>query len=196
MKVIKSKEDLLDGLFWCRTTKENYNALKKLGFKCLSKEYEEIANDKDFDDSDIFQLSNSEYIAWCSYGGRVGEEVSFNLEDVSILESLGFQEPETFQVEILKVYKSDEITEYIGVINNNIPAKWNSDGVCINPGDKYNLYREYKQRIYTKDNSSGFFPKQKFKISWTKKMSIGLEQGGWKLATNEEIEGFKSARVL
>lgn len=192
MKVIKSKEDLHGGLFWCRTTKENYNALKKLGFKYLSKEYEEIANDKDFDDSDIFQLSNSEYISWCSYGGRVGKEVSFNLEDVLGLASLGFREPETFQVEILKVYKSDEITEYIGVVNNNIPAKWNSDGVCINPGDKYNLYREYKQRIYTKENALGFFPKQKFKISWTEKMSLGLEQGGWKLATNEEIESFKS----
>lgn len=155
-------------------------------------EYEDIAGDFEFDDSDIFQLSDAEYIEWRSYGRRAGEEVSFNLEKSSRLESLGFQEPETFKVEILKVYNSDEITEYIGVVNDNIPAKWNSEGVCINPGSGYSLFREYKQRIYTKDNSSGFFPKQKFKISWTEKMSLGLEQGGWKLATNEEIESFKN----
>lgn len=190
MKIIKTKEDI-QGYMWCRATEENFNALEKLGFKSHHEAYEDIANDYEFDDSDIFQLSNFN-IEWRSYEKRAGNEVSFNLEDVSILESLGFQEPETFKVEILKVYKSAAITEYIGVVNDNIPAKWNSDGICTNLSSEFNLYREYKQRIYTKDNSSGFFPKQQFKISWTEKMSLGLEQGGWKLATNEEINNFKN----
>lgn len=51
--------------------------------------------------------------------------------------------------------------------------------------------RLYKQRIYTKPNASGFYPKQKFTISSTEKMSISFEEQGWKLATNDEIENFK-----
>lgn len=190
MKIIKSKEDIV-GYMWCRATEENFNALKKLGFKSHHEEYEDITNDYEFNDSDIFQLSNFN-IEWRSYGRRAGEEVWFNLETSSRLNPLGFQEPETFKVEILKVYKSDEITEYIGVVNENIPAKWNSDGVCLNPSKEYSLFREYKQRIYTKDNILGYNPKQKFKISWTEQMSLGLETSGWRLATNEEIENFKN----
>lgn len=190
MKIVRNKNDI-QGDMWCRATEENYNVLQKLGFKSRHEEYEEIVNDKDFDNSDIFQLSDSEYVEWRSYGKRVGEEVSFNLEDVRGLVSLGFQEPETFQVEILKIYKSDEITEYIGTVNNNVPAKWNSEGICLNLSSEYNLYKEYKQRIYTKKNTPGFYPKRKFKISWTEKMSLGLEQSGWKLTTTEEIEFFK-----
>lgn len=189
MKIIKSKEDIV-GYMWCRATEENFNALKKLGFKSHHEEYEDITNDYEFNDSDIFQLSNFN-IEWRSYGRRAGEEVWFNLEDVSRLNSLGFQEPETFKVEILKVYKSDEITEYIGTINECTPAKWNSEGICLIPSEKYNLYKAYKQKIYTKPNSHGFYPKQKFTISSTEKMSTSLEKQGWKLATNEQIESFK-----
>lgn len=52
--------------------------------------------------------------------------------------------------------------------------------------------KNINKKIYTKLNSPGFNPKQKFKVSWTEKMSKGLEESGWKLATNEEIEGFKN----
>lgn len=108
-----------------------------------------------------------------------------------MLSRLEFLEPETFKVEILKIFGGVGFVEYIGTINECIPAKWNAEGVCLIPSEKYNLYKEYRQRIYTKPNSPGFYPKQKFKISWTEKMSIILENRGWKLATNEQIEGFK-----
>ena len=107
------------------------------------------------------------------------------------IESLGFLTPETFIAQIFSIYQLTNTTEYIGVVNKNIPAKWLADGTCVNPGKGYSLYKEYKQRIYTKLNSFGFNPKQKFKVSWTEKMSIGLEQSGWRLVTNNEIENFK-----
>lgn len=109
-----------------------------------------------------------------------------------MISRLEFLEPETFKAEIFKIFGGIDFVEYIGVVNDNIPAKWLADGTCVNPGKGYTLYKEYKQRIYTKLNSLGFNPKQKFKVSWTEKMSIGLEQSGWRLATNNEIQGFKN----
>lgn len=193
MKIVKSREDIVDGM-WCLATEGNFNALLELGF---ASRYHDTRNslstDKRFANTDIFKIDTSACIfGW--HSGWIddrGEEISFDIkEQSSSLSRLGFIEPETFKVEILKIVNSKE-TEYIGVVNENIPAKWNSDGVCLNPGKGYSLFREYKQRIYTKDNILGCNPKQKFKISWTEKMSLGLETSGWRLATNEEIESFK-----
>lgn len=196
MKIIKTAEDLLNGDFWCYATRENYDALQKLGITdfCYDS-FDEFLNNPTKQRNDVFNLladEGLEEVHWYNYEDKIGEEFSFEFNvKSSCIEDFGFQEPVGFSIEILKVYKSDETTEYIGVINDNIPAKWNSDGICVNPSAGYNLYREYKQRIYTKLNTPGFFPKQKFKVSWTEKMSQGLEQSGWKLATNEEIDAFK-----
>lgn len=199
MKIIKTKEDLLNGDFWCYATRENYNALQKLGItKFCYGSFQEYLDNCIFDTTDVFQFlhdATAFEAKWYNRGDRRGEEFGFDfnsdIQKSSSIEDYGFQEPSEFTVEILKVFKSDESTEYIGVINDNIPAKWNAEGKCLNPSAAYNLYREYKQRIYTKQNTTGFSPKQKFKVSWTEKMSLQLEQSGWKLATNEEIEGFK-----
>lgn len=197
MKIIKTAEDLLHRDFWCYATRENYDALQKLGITEFCYEsFDVYIEHLDYVANDVFNLlakDGLEEVHWYSYMNRVGEEFSFdvNVKSLANTEDFEFQEPVGFTVEILKVYKSVETTEYIGVINDNIPAKWNVEGVCLYPSIAYNLYREYKQRIYTKLNTPGFFPKQKFKISWTEKMSQGLEQSGWKLATNEEIDVFK-----
>lgn len=121
---------------------------------------------------------------WC----RATEE---SLTYSGNLESLGFLTPETFIARVFLIHHSANSAEYIGCINNNTPAKWSFDGTCIFPGNTYSLFKEYKQRIYIKENSPGFNPKQKFKISWTEKMSKQLEESGWRLATNDEIDGFK-----
>lgn len=199
MKIIKTAEDLLNGDFWCYATRENYDALQELGItKFCYESFEEYIDSPIKQYNDVFNLLSDESLEevhWYDYEHRRGEKFGFDfntdIQKSSNLEDYGFQEPDSFTVEILKVFKSDESTEYIGVINDNIPAKWNSEGECLYPSSVYNLYREYKQRIYTKQNTPGFFPKQKFKISWTEKMSLGLEQSGWKLATNEEIDLFK-----
>lgn len=192
MKIVKSREDIVDGE-WCLATEENFNALLELGFaSSYHATWNSLSDDTDFANTDIFKIYNRTRIfGWYSHHAERGEEISFDIkEQSSSLSRLGFIDPETFKVEILKIVNSKE-TEYIGVVNENIPAKWNSDGVCLNPGKGYSLFREYKQRIYTKDNILGYNPKQKFKISWSEKMSLGLETSGWRLATNEEIESFK-----
>lgn len=196
MKIIKTKEDLLNRDFWCYASRENYDALQKLGITgfCYDS-FDAFLNNPTKRHNDVFNLlanEGLEEVHWYNYEDKIGEEFSFefNIKSLSCIEDFGFQEPAGFSVEILKVYKSDETIEYIGVINDNIPAKWNAEGECLYPSIAYKLYKEYKQRIYTKQNTPGFFPKQKFKVSWTEKMSQGLEQSGWKLATNEEIAGF------
>lgn len=191
MKIVKRIEDI-QGDMWCRATEVNFNSLIKLGFRSHT-EWIYILTDHEFHESDIFVLQDdARYIKWCSCLAVTGEEISFDLNtsNSSLLE-LGFMEPETFKVEILKIYNDSKETEYIGTVNNSVPAKWNSEGICLNLSSEYNLYKEYKQKIYTKPNSIGFYPKQKFIISSTEKMSISLEKQGWRLATNEEIEGLK-----
>ena len=196
MKIIKSREDIVDGM-WCRATEENFNALKNLGFDSWFHTWNEHTIEANFSETDVFLVNNkTNYITWLGYNVvESRDEFTFNQESQepqgSLFIGTEFLEPETFKVEILKIFEGVGFVEYIGVVNENIPAKWNSEGVCLNPSKGYSLFREYKQRIYTKENVIGFNPKQKFKVSWTEKMSLGLEQSGWKLATNEEIESFK-----
>jgi hypothetical protein len=191
MKVVKTKEDI-KGPMWCKATEENFNYLQKIGISCWHNNYKSLCNEPNYLDSDVFCFtdgSKNDYAVWSYYEDRKGEEFMF---EESAINNFGFLIPETFEAEIFKVYVSKDTTEYIGVVNKNIPAKWLADGTCVNPSSGYTLYKEYKQRIYTKPNSPGLYPKQKFKISWTNNMSIGLEQSGWRLATNDEIEGFKN----
>lgn len=188
MKIIRTKEDI-QGDMWCRATEENFNALCNLGMIGIS--WDSIVSRSDFMNSDIFfLLENGKYI-WQSDEYKSGIEVQLESKEDSLVKRFGFIEPETFKFEILKVYNNSKETEYIGTVNNNVPAKWNSEGICLNLSSEYNLYKEYKQRIYTKPNSIGFYPKQKFIISSTEKMSTSLEKQGWVLATNDEIENFK-----
>jgi hypothetical protein len=202
MKIVKTKEDISSKI-WCRATEENFNALKKFGLAGYHSDWESISNEHNFLDTDILFIgANVSYFSWYDYSDKLGEEFVFNIsskeeseESLTYrgnLESLGFIEPETFNAQIFSIYKSANVTEYIGVINKIIPAKWLEDGTCVNPSKGYTLYKEYKQKIYTKLNAPGFNPKQKFKISWSEKMSLGLEQSGWRLATNDEIQGFKN----
>ena len=205
MKIVKTKEDITKNT-WCRATEENFNALKKFGLDSYHSDWEYISDEHNFLDTDILFIgADVSYFSWYYYSDKLGEEFILDISlkeefeeesDESLtyrgnLESLGFLTPETFNAQIFSIYQSTNTTEYIGVVNKNIPAKWLADGTCVSPSKGYTLYKEYKQRIYTKLNSSGFNPKEKFKVSWTEKMSIGLEQSGWRLATNEEIEGFK-----
>mgnify|MGYP003588003449 CR=1 FL=1 len=201
MKIIKSKEDITKNT-WCRATEENFNYLKKLGLSGYHGDWESISDEHNFLDTDILLIGEEvSYFAWYDYASRDGDEFVFDISlkeesEESLLykgnlESLGFLTPETFNARIFSIYNSANETEYIGVVNKNIPAKWVSDGTCVNPSKGYTLYKEYKQKIYTKLNSSGLKPKQRFKISLSEMMSLGLEQSGWRLATNEEIENFK-----
>lgn len=196
IKTIKTKEDLKGESLWCYATRENYEALKTLGITGFYYEtFDGYKMGDDYKSTDVFCFSTSSNVCWCSYENREGDEITFDdsitNQKLSNVESFGFQEPQTFSAQILKVYNSKEITEYIGCINNNTPAKWSFDGTCIFPGNTYSLFKEYKQRIYTKENSPRFSPKQKYKFSWTEKMSLQLEQSGWRRVTNEEIESFK-----
>ena len=193
MKIVRTKEDITKNT-WCRATEENFNALKKFGLDSSHSGWEYISDAYNFLDTDVLLIGEEvSYFAWFDYADELGEE--FVLEESLIhrgnIESHGFLTPETFIAQIFSIYQLTNTTEYIGVVNKNIPAKWLADGTCVNPGKGYSLYKEYKQRIYTKLNSFGFNPKQKFKVSWTEKMSIGLEQSGWRLVTNNEIENFK-----
>ena len=204
MKIVKTKEDITKNT-WCRATEENFNYLKKLGLSSYSyhSDWESISDEHNFLDTDILLIGEEvSYFAWHDYVDGLWceefvldillkEESEESLLYKGNLESLGFLTPETFNARIFSIYNSANETEYIGVVNKNIPAKWVSDGTCVNPSKGYTLYKEYKQKIYTKLNSSGLKPKQRFKISWSEMMSLGLEQSGWRLATNEEIENFK-----
>ena len=196
MKIVKTKEDITKNS-WCRATEENFNALKKLGLRNSHSDWESMSNKYNFLDTDILFIGEDNYFSWYDYSDKSGEEFVLDIllkeeYQSSLLSRLGFIEPETFKAEIFKIFGAIDFVEYIGVVNDNIPAKWLADGTCVNPGKGYTLYKEYKQRIYTKLNSLDFKPKQKFKVSWTEKMSNGLEQSGWRLATNDEIQGFKN----
>ena len=205
MKLIRKIEDINEDC-WCRLTEENLNNLKKLGFQTAFETFEEYAEDSAFNGIDILNicLKVNEAI-WDDYPNAKGPEIKFELEEEksepkNSLEQYGFKNPNSYDVEILKVYENKGKKEYVGSIilkNSNIfeddiiPMKWNSEGKAL-LGLDFNLEPiEYKQRLYTKPNNEGFLPKQKFKVSWTRDMSDSLESTGWRLATNEEIERFK-----
>lgn len=205
MKIIRKIEDINEKS-WCRLTKENFNNLKKLGIKTLYDSFEEYAEDTAFEEDDVLNISHEANEAiWIGCAYAEGLEIKFELEEEksepkNSLEQFGFKNPNSYDVEILKVYENKGKKEYVGSIilkNSNIfeddiiPMKWNSEGKAL-LGLDFNLEPiEYKQRIYTKPNNEGFLPKQKFKVSWTRDMSDSLESTGWRLATNEEIERFK-----
>lgn len=196
MKVVTRLEDINTEI-WCFATKENFEFLKSIGIKFHYNAFEEFSNQEDFDNLDVFRFAKSEYTPyytgyWCSRNHKQGIQFICELDKTSeLIKNLGFIKPDNFNIEIFKILGTGKNTEYIGIINNNTPAKWNSEGVCLIPGNTYNLYKEYKQRIYTKPNTAEFYPRQKFIISSTEKMSTSFEKQGWRLATNEEIEEFK-----
>lgn len=197
MKVVTRLEDINTELLWCFATKENFEFLKSIGIKFHYKVFEEISNQEDFDNLDVFRFAKSEYTPyytgyWCSRNHKQGVQFICEPDKTSeLIKNLGFIKPDNFNIEIFKILGTGKNTEYIGIVNNNIPAKWDFNGVCVNPSKSYSLYREYKQRIYTKPNTAEFYPRQKFIISSTEKMSTSFEKQGWRLATNEEIEEFK-----
>lgn len=196
--IVKSKEDIKPGMY-CKAIEYNFNELKKLGFKLPYDEFSKLISSRFYQHSDV--LCYEEYgIVWKDRYSVIDAcegihyvEFTFQEEFPQFsVENVGFMEPESFKAQIFTQYRTATSTEYIGAVNGNIPAKWDANGQCLNPSSGYNLYKEYKQRIYTKKNSPDFYPRQKFKISWTEAMSTGLEQSGWILATNDEIEQFKT----
>ena len=199
MKLIRKIEDINEDC-WCRLTEENLNNLKKLGFQTAFETFEEYAEDSAFNGIDILNICLKVNKAiWDDYPNAKGPEIKFELEEEksepkNSLEQYGFKNPNSYDVEILKVYENKGKKEYVGSIffeDDIIPNKWNSEGKALLVLD-FNLEPiEYKQRLYTKPNNEGFLPKQKFKVSWTRDMSDSLESTGWRLATNEEIERFK-----
>ena len=194
MIIVKSKEDIKPGMY-CKLTEENYEKVKELGFEVAYNTFERFLKNPTYKPTDVFSfyITNVGFASWESARYDTNNEFQFQ-EEISQFDvrNAGFIEPEAFKAQIFIRYMTKTHCEYIGAVNGNIPAKWDPNGVCLNPSKGYNLLKEYKQRIYTKLNSPEFFPKQKFKISWTEAMSKSLEQSGWVLATNEEIEGFKS----
>ena len=194
MIIVKSKEDIKPGMY-CKLTKENYEKVKELGFEVAYNTFEGFLKNPTYKQTDVFSfyIPNVGYASWESVRYDTDNEFQFQEEIYQFsVQNCGFIEPEAFKAQIFTRFMTRTDCEYIGVVNGNIPAKWDSSGICFYPSKGYNLYKEYKQRIYTKPNSSGFHPKQKFKISWTEAMSKSLEASGWILATNEEIDGFKS----
>lgn len=199
MKIVKRIEDI-QGDMWCYATRENYYALKTLGYKSsIIFSWSDIINHESYKSDDIFLFNTSGNFGWYELLYKQGIEVSFDLKNGAEKESSPnitdlflnkFVYPDNFNIEIFKILGTGKNIEYIGIVNN-IPAKWDFNGVCVNPSKSYSLYREYKQRIYTKPNTAEFHPKQKFIISSTEKMSSTLEKQGWRLATNDEIEEFK-----
>lgn len=203
MKIVRKIEDI-DEDCWCRLTEENFNAIKKLGIKMSYNSFEEYINKPGFDETDIFYIyyEDKKFANWedddldCNT-----PEIEFVLEEEksepkNSLEQYGFKNPNGYDIEILKVYENSVQKEYVGVIifkNNIFPMKWDSEGKSLADNWNFNLEPiKYKQRLYTKPNTEGFEPKQKFKVSWTRDMSSSLESTGWRLATNEEIERFKN----
>lgn len=195
MIIVTSKEDIKPGMY-CVATESNFNKLKKLGFQLGYNNFENYLNNPTFRNSDIFTFKYSPIADWEPIVSATSLglfEFQFQEETGKFnIQQFGFEEPMNFKAQIFTRYMNFGYIEFIGSVNGNVPAKWDINGICLNLSSEFNLYKEYKQRIYTKPNSPGFYPKQKFKISWTEAMSKGLEQSGWKLATNEEIDGLKN----
>ena len=102
------------------------------------------------------------------------------------LNRLGFEIPSK-ELNINEIFFKDKYNIIHGRVNNDEIIRWLSSGVCCTHPDKYNLVKIHKQTIYVKDNSEGFYPKRKLKVSWTKDMNNHLEETGWKKVSKEEL---------
>lgn len=193
MKIVRTKEDIV-GDMYCAATKENYEKLIELGYKRWECSFNNFYDHAYYKLTAIIQLTcKSMDMYWYDERDKKGAEFKFDESDNKFsVSQVGFVEPTSFDAKIFSCYKSQTTTEYIGVVNKNIPAKWDFNGNCLNPSLGYSLYKEYKQVLYTKENAPGFLPKQKFKVSCTSGMSKSLEEGGWRKATNNEIQAFMS----
>lgn len=99
-------------------------------------------------------------------------------------DSFGFHEPHFKGVELFFKDKHDILH---GKYDNEA-IRWDKDGICSTHIDLYRIYPiNNKQTIYVKDNSEGFYPKRKLKVSWTKDMNNHLEETGWKKVSKEEL---------
>lgn len=195
MKIVKTKNDI-DGDMYCVATKENYEKLIEFGYKRFDRFGDKFYNLKQYKKDDVIQILCGE-LYWYDNEFKKGIEFEFaqnqDLQNLDFsVSKLGFIEPTNFEANIFSIYQSKSTTEYIGCINRNIPAKWDCNGNCLNISPVYNLHKEYKQVLYTKENSPGCFPKQKFKVSCTECVSESLEKCGWRRATNDEIKYFLS----
>lgn len=192
MKIVRTKDDIV-GDMYCAATKENYEKLIEMGYDRL-KYADKFYEMSKYISTDIIQLTRKSMdMYWHGERDKKGTEFKFDESDNKFsVSQVGFVEPTSFDAKIFSCYKSQTTTEYIGVVNKNIPAKWDFYGNCLNPTSGFNLYKEYKQVLYTKENAPGFLPKQKFKVSCTTGMSKSLEEGGWRKATNNEIQAFMS----
>lgn len=197
MKIVRKIEDINEDC-WCRLTEENFNNLQKLGIKMCYDTFNEYTSKNNYKKSDIFYFPKGILFAnWFTGVSAKGTEIKFELEDPkNSLEQYGFRNTSNVDIEILKVYEINGQKEYIGIVIFKgciVPMKWDYKGKSLILSCNFHLEPiEYKQRLYTKLNTEGFSPKQKFKVSWTRDMSAGLESTGWRLANNEEIENFKN----
>jgi hypothetical protein len=150
--------------------------------------------------------NNDEHCKKCEYveetqkDQHVEDDMSKTLSITDGDKTYEFEKPTDFKVELLKAYSKHIIGQVVTHKGRIYPCAWSFNGKQYDssPIDIFcqNMFplkpiKEYQQRIYTKQNVEGFKPTQKFKISWTKDMSRTLEDGGWILATNEEIEALK-----
>ena len=198
--VVKKKEDIFDGS-WCRLNKENLEYVKKLGFKTEYDKFENYELNPSYCNDDIFLFEednafNEIRVYWGINREGTRHEIIFDLDlDSNNLNKYGFKNKNNVEIELITSHIHEGESIYYGIIKPEgekiIPSSWDSEGNNMS-NHKYDLEPlNYKQRIYTKPNNPGFLPKQKFKISWTRDMSSSLEDTGWRLATDEEIEGFK-----
>ena len=201
MKIVRKIEDINEDC-WCRLTEENFNNLRKLGIVTHFNTFNEYTSKNHYKKSDIFYFPKGTLFAnWFTGVSAKGSEIKFELEEPkedpkNSLEQYGFRNTNNVDIEILKVYEINGQKEYIGIVIFKgciVPMKWDYEGKSLILNWNFHLEPiEYKQRLYTKLNTEGFSPKQKFKVSWTRDMSTSLESTGWRLANNEEIENFKN----
>ena len=77
MKIIKSREDIVDGM-WCLATEGNFNTLLELGFaSSYHATWNSLSDDTDFANTDIFKIDSYSYFGWYSHHAERGEEISF-----------------------------------------------------------------------------------------------------------------------
>ena len=198
--IVKRKEDICAGS-WCRLTEENLEYVKQLGFKTEYNKFLCYLLNPTYCNDDIFLFGENTVfgeigVYWGTNREGTGPEIIFTLDtDSSNLSKYGFKNKNNIEIEIVSSHIHEGESIYYGIIKPEgekiIPSSWDSEGNNMS-NHEYDLEPlNYKQRIYTKPNNPGFLPKQKFKVSWTRDMSSSLEDTGWRLATDEEIEGFK-----
>lgn len=191
--------DLPDNCF-CDTNQQNFDRLVVLGFNFVGFRTGVINSFKQLSDrvtlriDDVFQMNpNDRSFYLCGHNIAAGTKINFfKKESEEQSPPTIFIKPVGFNIEILKEIKTNNGLEYYGLVYDNdvtIIVTWNETGECCYK--KYSLHKEYKQTMFTKLNSEGFYPSRKFKFSWTADMSKHLEESGWRRATDEEIEGFK-----